>query len=820
MIKHLLRVVIVSVIAIHVTTAQRPNMQRLNMQKIKITGSVIDQETSQPLEYATIIFQHTRRPNIQTGGITDESGNFEIEIFPGVYNIRVEFISFQPLEIKEKELREDTSLGTLSLKLDVQSLSEVDVIAERTQVEIKLDKKVYNVGKDLIVKGGTISDVLDNVPSVTVDVEGNISLRGNESVRILIDGKPSGFVNSNSADALRLLPAESIEKVEVITSPSARYDAEGTAGIINIILKKGKAQGINGSVQLTTGIPDNHGVSLNLNIRKEKFNIFTTTGYNYRNIPGEANNETEFLSPNAQNRFLTENRDFERLRRSFNSNTGIEFFISDKASVSTSLFYRRFDGDNETDNISQRFDASRQATSRTLRFQEEEEIREIMQWSFNYTQDFKKEDHKLIINFQHENNNDNEDAFISEEEFIVPNIPDDLDRVRTFEDEKVTLIQSDYVLPIGKNSQFELGTRSNLTLLNTEYIVDTLQNGILINNANLSNTLLYKENIHAIYSQFGSKKGKFSYLLGLRVEISDIDIDQRTIQEKIKKDYTDFFPTINLGYEISDSENLTLGFNRRIRRPRSRFINPFPSLSSETNLFQGNPDLDPTYTNSLDFGYLKRWSKLTLNGSVYYQKTTQVFEFIVEPTGDFTDNGDEIVRRFPVNLSDNDRYGFELTTLYSPFKWLRLNGNINLFRSITRGDFNNISFDAENTSWFARLNSQITANKKTSAQINMFYSGPRITAQNDSKGIFSLSLGLSRDVLKDKGTIALNLNDVFNSRKRITETTTPSLLTESEFQFRKRLFTASFTYRFNQSKRDSQRRNRQQDFDDNDDFGG
>ena len=238
--------------------------------KLKVTGKVIEKNSKQPLEYATITLKNTTNPKMIAGGVTNNKGEFTIDVSSGTYDIIVEFISFKSTTIKEKNITENLSLGTIGLAEDAAQLNEVVVRAEKTTVEIKLDKKVYNVGSDLMVKGGTVSDVLDNIPSVSVDAEGTVSLRGNENVRILIDGRPSNAINIT--EALRLIPADAIEKVEVVTNPSARYDAEGGGGLLNIILKKGKNQGFNGTIIANTGYPDNHGLSGTLNYKTEKLN--------------------------------------------------------------------------------------------------------------------------------------------------------------------------------------------------------------------------------------------------------------------------------------------------------------------------------------------------------------------------------------------------------------------------------------------------------------------------------------------------------------------------------------------------------------------
>ena len=298
--------------------------QKKDNNSYKLSGIIFDKETKQPLEYATIVLKNTVNNQV-TGGISNLKGKFNISTEQGNYNISIEFLGFKTISITNKIITSDSSLGEIYLKEDNNSLEEVEIIAEKSTVEIKLDKKIYNVGKDMTVKGGSASDVLDNVPSVTVDIEGNVALRGNENVRILINGKPSGLVGG--PDALRQLPADAILKVEVITSASARYDAEGTAGILNIILRKGKALGFNGSFGLNLGIPENIGVSSNLNYRNKKVNYFSTSGYTYNNAPGNAFFETKDIANIPSETLITENRFYERERKSFNTLFFVLFLI-------------------------------------------------------------------------------------------------------------------------------------------------------------------------------------------------------------------------------------------------------------------------------------------------------------------------------------------------------------------------------------------------------------------------------------------------------------------------------------------------------------
>lgn len=777
------------------------------VKNITIKGKVIDKETNAPLEYATVAFFSKKENKIVDGCITDANGEFSIKVSKDIYNITIEYISYKKITISNKTLDSDLDLGVISLEIDFESLGEVEIIAERTTVELKLDKKIYTVGKDLTVRGGTVSDVLDNIPSVSVDVEGNVALRGNDNVRILINGKPSGLVGLNSTDALRQLPADAIERVEVITSPSARYDAEGTGGILNIILRRSKLQGLNGAITLNSGFPKTAGVSGNINYRTGDFNFFNTTGYDYRESPGKSTTETEYFNGSDPSTFINEYRDFDRLRKGLSTNTGMEWYINETTSLTTSVVYRKSDNTSESTNTINELDSNGDLINQSYRFDPETEKDKTIQYSVNLDKQLNgNSEHKLSFDFQFENSNEDEFSIISQD-------GDDAERVQTLEAQRNILLQTDYVVPIGEASQFELGYRGDFNELDTDYSLEFNNNGTYILDTNVSNNLIYREYINAVYTQFGSKvKDKFSYLLGLRMEDSRITINQITSNDFERKTYLGLFPTVNLGYEFSDKQSLTFGYNRRISRPRSRFINPFPSRSSATNLFQGNPDINPSYSNKVDLGYLNRFGKIVLNSSIYYEHATDVFTFISEDTGTTAIVGGTevpVIRRTPINLATNDRFGFEFTLTYRPTKKWNLNGNFNLFQSNTKGDYDGSNYDAENLSWFARINNKYTLPGKIDWQTRIFYMGPSEDAQNIRKGMFSTDLAFSKDFFGDSASLAFNISDLFNSRKRQMESTTPTFYSDSEFQWRQRSFNLSFTYRFNQKKKQNGERGNQ-----------
>lgn len=813
--------------------------------KVKVSGKVLEKGVNTPLEYTTITLQNSKNPQMVTGGITDSKGEFSFEVVPGVYDIKVEFISFKAYEVKQKNIQENLSLGVITLAEDATMLNEVEIRTEKTTVEIKLDKKVYNVGNDLMVKGGTVSDVLDNIPSVSVDADGAVSLRGNADVRILIDGKPSNAINI--AEALRQIPADAIDKVEVVTNPSARYDSEGGGGLLNIILKKGKNQGVNGTVILSTGDPENYGASGNVNYKTEKLNLFTTTGYSYRNNPGNSLTNTQYLNDDGTtNHYTDERRNNERVSEGINTNFGFDWYLDNSTTWTNAINYRKNNGSNPETVRYFNYDPNRVFSSSSSRFNDQDSNSEDVEYTTNFTKKFKKEGHKLTVDAAFSTNDDDDNSIIQNNGAGAST-----ETTANIQKQNRSVIQSDYVLPFGKASQLELGYKGEFNRLSTNYEVGALNDaGVYVPNDQFTNNLEYKEKINALYTQLGTKIGKFSVLAGLRWEDSNIDINLINTNDFNKKRYNNFFPSAFLTYEISDKTNVSLSYSRRVSRPRGRMINPFSNYSSNINIFQGNPDLNPSFTDAIDFGFLKRWDKLTLNTSMYFNKTNGSVEFVKKESGDFVPvivDGEDttdadgnvtvvggkdyltpVILTTPINLSTAYRFGFEFTLNYNPFKWWKLNSNFNFFRNETQGEYTYIDYqnqsvtqDFNNTaySWFTRLTSKVSLPYKIDWQTNMTYNGPQNNAQGKSLGNFSANLGFSKDVLKDKATIALNVQDVFNSRKRISETYLPNTNSYNEQQWRVRQLNVSFTYRFNKKKGEKEKQPKNSG-DDGGDFPG
>jgi|TARA_B110000879_G_scaffold48817_1_gene68896 outer membrane receptor protein involved in Fe transport len=787
--------------------------QATNTKNISLKGKVVEATTSVPLEYATIVLKNTATQKI-SGGITNEKGFFDIKTPTGTYEISVEYISFKSIQLPTQLLTANKDFGIIKLSEDANSLNEVVIIAEKSTVDIRLDKRIYNVGKDMTVKGGNASDVLDNVPSVSVDVEGNVSLRGNENVRILIDGKPSALVGLSGADALRQLPADAIEKVEVITSPSARYDAEGTAGILNIVLRKGKALGFNGSINTTVGTPDQFQLATNLNQREKKTNFFSNFGYRYSKGPGNSFTDLRNLTDGVISSSRVEDRIWQRRRNSFNANVGLEYFLTKKSNITGTVFYRNTKSGNYSENTIEEFDGNGNNTDSAVRIQDEDGDDETVQYSLNYTNNFNKEGHKLTVDFQYSDSKENEQAINTE-----PGFADETNS--TNEGSKNTLVQADYVLPIGKNTQFEAGYRGNFQNLTSDFLVTPVSDP----DFDPSNNLEFGQDIHAFYTQYGNKFNQFSFLLGLRLETTDVKVRLLDTNENNDFSYTELFPTVNIGFEATEKQSYTLGYSRRLRRPRFWYLNPFESRNSQNIIFKGNPALIPTFTNSFDLGYLNRIGKLTVNASIYYQHSINNISRVTrQEIREINGNDESVLIREPINLATEDRYGFEFTSNYNASKKVRFDGSFNLFNSKTEGvytyDFLNPdtnetivitdNLSNSNTSWRARFNARVSLPYAIEWQTRLSYRGPSESAQSVSTGIFSANLAFSKEVLKEKGTLVLNVSDVFNSRKRNSISYTPNRdnptnISDQTFQWRQRQISLNFSYRFNQKKKQPER---------------
>jgi len=789
--------------------AQRPGGTRGTKPTATVTGMVVDSETQTPLEFATITLFSIRDSSIAGGIITDEAGKFLLETKAGRYFAKIEFIGYQPFTIDEVKLGRDNltaDLGTIQLSGDAEMLEEVEVVGEKSTFTMSLDKRVFNVGKDLTSSGANAAEILDNVPSVTVDVEGNVELRGSSNVRVLINGKPSGMIGVGDTRGLRNLAGGVIDRIEVITNPSARYDAEGMAGIINIILKEERAGGLNGSFDLNVGHPELYGAAVNLNYRKAKFNFFTTYGLRYNNSPGKGKLFQEFTQDSTT--FITDqDRNFDRNGLSHNFRFGSDYFFNEKSILTLAFNYNVSDETNNNSVVYRDFIGS---LDNPIGINDRREIEgeddERLEYEITYRKDFARKGQKFTVNFNYQDNNETESSDFVERllnpDGSLKGDPDIIQFSENAEGERRTILSADYIHPFGKDGKFEVGLRTSYREIKNDFLVQQeTDTGLEVVNG-LSNNFIYEEGVYAVYAIYGNKAGKFSYQVGVRNEYSDVETLLLNTNERNPRDYNNLFPSGFLGYQLSETASVQASYSRRIRRPRFWDLNPFFTFSDSRNFFSGNPNLNPEFTDAYEIGYMKNFNKGSISSSIYYRHTTDVITRIL--TADSLGN----TLRRPENLATEDNYGLEINGSYEPLKAIRLNANLNFFRSITEGMSSGQDFSADAFSVRARLSTKITFSEKFDGQLTYGFRGPRNTTQGRILAIHSLDIGMAHDVFKGNGTLSLSIRDVFNSRKWRSLIEEDNFFQDSEFQYRVRQITLSLNYRLNQKKKRGGNRDR------------
>lgn len=771
-------------------------------QSFTITATIIDKNNNDKLPFASVTLKDLNTQNLVGGGVSNENGFVSVESSASSVLIQVDYVGYETITLTKSNLSKKTALGTLKLTPKENQLSGVDIVGRRADVEIRLDKRVYNVGKNVNAKGTNVSDVLENIPSLSLDIDGNLELRGSTNVRILIDGKPSGLVGVNGIDALADLPAESIERVEVITAPSARYQAEGSSGIINIILAKNTLRGLNGVLNLSLREYDSYGANASLNYKTGKFNFFTNSGYRDNTDIGGAFQDNNYTKPTTYDKFV-ETRLFDRRRVGTNVNLGFDFNPSEKTKLTFSFTQNQRDGDDRTKNDQNHF-LMENVVTKSLRSEIEEDYDMNKQFSFSLTHNFDDAGHRLDITLQHEKNIEDEFSDLQTQQLFPQNELGVFEENNTEEDQKQFLAQVDYVWPIDKNTQFEAGIRTTDQHQDTGFIVQTENtNGTMVVNPDLTNFLDFNQKVYAAYSQFGKKWDRFSLLTGLRFEHTSMTVIQKTTNEDGNSIFNDFFPTLNLGFELSETANITLGYNRRISRPRSRSLNPFQSRSSETSFFQGNPYLKPSYSNGFDIGYLKQFKKFTFNSSVYFRRTEKPENRISVESGEYAlVNGirTPVIKRFPINLGNRDQLGIEANSSIRWSQVWRTNIGVNVFKSVETGEYEGQIFDNKNESWTGNFRNNLSLPGKINTQINIWFRGPSRSAFGNRKSFGGTNVGISKDILNDNATLNLNFSDVFNTSIYRWKSFTQNIMTSGEYQRRKPIYRVTFTYRFRQEK--------------------
>ncbi len=774
-----------------------------------ITGKIIESTNNQPVAYASIVIKNTVG-EIVTGGITAEDGVFEIKKLPeGTFTLEVQFIGYethvQELVISKK--RRKVQLGTISINESARSLEEVEVVAERTTIEQRVDRKVINVGKDLTTAGATASDIMNNIPSVNVDPQtGDISLRGNSNVRVMVDGKLS---NVPVAQLLQQIPSTSIKSIELITNPSAKYNPEGMSGIINIVLHKNANLGFNGNLNLgyTQGIRPKYNASLDLNYRSGKFNFYGNYGTNI----GDYFNDG-FIFRQDEN--SQQNFDILSDNESHLYKIGVDFYINDKNTLSLFTNQNHFNGITDVvTNIVYNTDASRNL----IQFFDNTNDNLSEQYNFNYKLDFTKDGHNIELEADHNRFEDDEDANFASEGITV--FPDYMDFVDT--ERNQTFINLDYVNPLDSISTLEAGLEARFFETNVDYSSTGLSfnsNGDLVPTP--STDFVYGMDIYSGYVTFGQRYEKWSFQVGARLEDVQVKADTNQVRA-FTDDYTQLYPSGFLTYNVNEKDQLQLSYSRRVDRPGLQQVNPIREFATPLISSFGNPSLVPQFTNSYELNYTKRLKKGSLTAGVFYRTIEdEINRAVYVDRLDFN----RLILTFD-NFDNTFAYGFELSTNYKPTKWWSINGSFDLFSQTQRGITERLEgepgtateddivverVEVNNTAWNLRMNNSFTVNKTLTLQLFGFYRGQNQNIQFEVEPMYFVNFGARYSFAKGKGTLSANFNDVFNTMLFQFDGQRP-YIQNGAFNWESQTLYLGLQYRFGSGKNRAKGRKRRDD---------
>ena len=763
------------------------SMPRTNL---RLTGSVVDEATGLGLEYATVSVYDLDTLLVE-GAVTDGEGHFTLNVPAGRYLLRVKFLGYARRD-SSVTVAGATHLEPIALAAADVNLDAVEVTAARTRMQLSLDKKTFEVGEDLLSRGTSANHVLDQLPSVSVSPEGAVSLRGNAGVKVLINGRPSALADNN---ALESIPAESIERVEIVTNPSARYESAGTAGIINIILKQERQRGHGGSLNLTTGYPADHRLNGNVNLRREKFTAFLTAGGRYSNYAGRERLFRESILDGTTFR-LDRTGVQARNDVAASAYAGIDYQLADRTTLSGSYSYYWMINDDET-NTDFRYEGSLPDRRQVIDYYEPGQY------------------HQLDVSLQHD---------LGEGEKLTAYLKNDLwaedeterSTFRTAgntvldyesgsgESSRDHLLQIDYERSTPDGGKWEAGLRGETRVIVADYTArDLLDEAVL---TGFDNRLDYFERIGSAYLQYSHEGEKFGYQLGLRDEFTLVRTRNRSPEyPDLRKPYNRLFPTANVSYTFSEGWRSQLSYSKRIYRPGFFQLNPFMSLSDPNGLFIGNPDLDPVYTDRVEINVVAQSEKLTLNPAIYASRSNDFIQYVVEYRAEnvFGLADGTIVDR-PVNLDHEDRLGLELTANYRPAEFLNLTLEWNYFGYRQRGTFAGRNLDFEHRSWSAGGRASVDLPADWRLQASLRYQAPFETAQQTSLAVVNATFGLSKE-WAGKYTLSLSARAPQYNR---FETRLPDLRADGERYWNDWRFGGSISYRFERGAESRERSSR------------
>jgi outer membrane receptor protein involved in Fe transport len=768
-----------------------------------VTGKLVDGTSGQPLELATVSLVRKSDNKPVKSMQTDLQGNFSLTgVDNGLYLFRATYVSYLTFikdSINITPTRQIVNLGNIKLRQGKGLLKEVVVTAQKSQIQLGIDKKSFNVEQSLVSQGGSATDLLTNVPSVQVDVDGNISLRGSTNVKVLINGKPSALTGGDITDILQSIPASAIETIEVITNPSSKYDSEGDSGIINIVLKKNVQKGFTGGASASAGTQHTYNGTFNLAYQNSKINVYSN--YSYRRGDrignGTVDKTTTSTDGSIQTQNQVANQDFTFIGQNIRS--GIDINLSPKTTLSF------------TNNINLRT-RDRNQSGTTLIDSGSSILQRIVQNNISTGSgtnlDFSLDlDHKYKtkgeewtsnIGYSFDKNNNFDNLNSDYDYYSIPEYFESVQHNTTNGTQRNAILQSDFTLPL-KNGKMEFGIRSTINNNNTNYISDTLNTttGNYDYDPFLSNDFIYKENINAVYTSYQHDFGKFSIQGGLRLEDANIStqlIDSVTTNHK--QDYWRLYPSLFLTEKFSENETLQFSYSRRVTRPNYRQLSPFVDESNRLNYSEGNPYLQPQDTHSFELSYINYWKTVTLTSSLYYRLTLDNIQQITTPLT--PGNLDTTLTQYQ-NIKSASNAGYELIAKISPSPLLDVTANLNIYYRYIAGD---AALDLATTSGYS-WNGNITANvkplKKLGIQIRADYQGKQVIPQGTMRAIYGVDGGVRYDLTK-KLNLSANVRDIFNTRKYVSDITynTPYFTSAqiSDRRFNTRTGIVTLAYRF------------------------
>ncbi len=739
-----------------------------------VTGRVIDASTKKPVEYANVSIFNSKDSSIVTGGVTDGNGLFIIKnLVPGEYYAKVSFIGYGTKTVKKIDITskaKGAKLGTIDLSATSINLGTVVVKGKNDMLVTNLDKQVINVEKDLQSAGGTALDVMQNIPALTVDIDGNISLRGSSNVTILVDGKPTGMAGLNSSDVLTSIPASSIKSVEVVTNPSAKYDPDGTAGIINIVLKRKSNLGFNGIFNLNAGTGSKYTGGTNFNYRTGDLNFYgDLSGRMFEFNRTGISSRTNFF--NGSTSYLDQSSNGGYNMYMNNINVGADYLFDDYNTLSFSTQLRQFHTNNSGDVFNSQLDGQSSLENYFVNSSEANRTVKANTYSLDYKRDFDNPEQKWTADAMYTTIGMNSTSGTNYNYLLTNGNPSSIPASlinNTYNNyHRMFTLQSDYVQPLGSGNKIDLGFKSSISDLGNDYNYYNFDpaNNLWINNADRSNNFDYKEQIHAIYGIYTGSIGNFKYEGGLRGEYDATNADLINSGSLFNRHYTSLYPSAYLAYDFTPLQEFKISYSRRVDRPRPWQLNPFINYSDSLNLTYGNPDLAPQYTNSYEMGYSTFFFDFNLYTSLFLKQTSGM---ITQISG-LINNG--ITETTYQNIASENNYGVEMIANGSLFPWWKVTANASYFRAdisdpvYVTGTSLNYSY-----SWTSRINSTWNLDKTLSLQLTSTYNSPVVRPQGRTDALYFTDIAVKKDFWNGALSVNLRLSDIFDTMKYASET--------------------------------------------------